>query len=591
MKRIPLVVMFVVFLSLGASSQTTRQLIDSARVNKTTNFAKVVKFATRAYGQARAENQTKLQGEAAFMIGMGNYLSGNPDKTLRWYIEAEKLYQAADFTDGLAELYSDMAILYLRLKKMKEADEISQKAISYALRTKNKQRLSAAINNRGLMFLDGGKMDSAITYFSKSYAIYKVIKDKVGMAYALDYMASALSEKGQYGPALSAMNESKQLRAGVGDKTGEAIAVNNIGELYLKINKPAEAAPYFIEAGKKAHALKYAALETYTYSQLAISYKMQGKYKEAFEAQTTYLELTQQELDAKRNKDIEELQTKYATDKKEQENKLLLAKAREQKAELSRNRVGIYALLATIIFLAIIFYLVYNRYRIKQQARFREAMLEEEHLRTQAIMDAEENERQRLARELHDGIGQMLCSARMQLEYSQLDDGPADEDNAALQMLDDSIKEVRDLSHSMMPPYILNKNLREAIEEFIHRLNNKDLVNIYTEWVNTDNMPIDKTTTLMLYRSVQEIISNVFKHARAKNIHIELVNHDTELTLMIVDDGVGFDKDSLLKTNKGLGLKNIESRVAYIGGSLAIDATPGRGVTYVIELPLLSVAS
>ncbi|RYU92499.1 hypothetical protein EWM62_03440 [Mucilaginibacter terrigena] len=591
MKRIPLIVMFVVFCGLATSAQTIRQLIDSARVNKTNDFAKVIKFSTLAYDKAKAEKQTKLQGEAAFMIGMGNYLSGNHDKTLRWYIEAEKLYQTAGHIDGLAELYSDMGVMYLRLKKMKEADEVSQKAIAYAIQSKNKQRLSAAVNNRGLMFLDGGQMDSAITYFSKSYEIYKVINDRVGMSYALDYMSSALAEKGQYTRALSAMNESKQLRAGVGDKAGEAIAINNIGELYLKINKPSDAVPYFLEASKKAHALKYAALETYTYSQLATSYKMQAKYKEAFDAQTTYLDLTQKELDAKRNKDIEELQTKYATDKKEQENKLLLAQSKEQKAELTRNQIGIYALLATIIFIAIIFYLVYNRYRIKQQARFREAMLEEEHLRTQAIMDAEENERQRLARELHDGIGQMLCSARMQLEYSQLDTTPTDDEGAALQMLDDSIKEVRDLSHSMMPPYILNKNLREAIEEFIHRLNNKDLVKIYTEWVNTDDIAIDKTTTLMLYRSVQEIISNVFKHARAKNIHIELVNHDTELTLMIIDDGVGFDKETLFKTNKGLGLKNIESRVAYIGGSLAIDATPGKGVTYVIELPLLSMAS
>ena len=195
----------------------------------------------------------------------------------------------------------------------------------------------------------------------------------------------------------------------------------------------------------------------------------------------------------------------------------------------------------------------------------------------------------RLARELHDGIGLLLCSARRQLEFSQLDHQGI-EDESALQMLDDSIKEVRDLSHSMMPPYILNKSLREAIEEFIHRLNNKDLVKIYTEWVNTEEISIDKTKTLMIYRSVQEIISNVFKHAQAKSIHIELINHDTELTLMIIDDGVGFDKDALYKTSKGLGLKNIESRIAYIGGSLDIDTTPGKGVTYTIELPLENVA-
>ncbi|MGY4536233.1 two-component system NarL family sensor kinase [Mucilaginibacter sp. UYNi724] len=591
MYRIPLTVLLIISGCLSTSAQNIRQLLDSARANKTNNYAKVIAFSTKAYDRAKAARQVKLQGEAAFMIGMGNYLSGNHDKTLRWYIDAENLYQAVNDTSGLAELYSDMGILYLRLKKLKVADEMSRKAVAYSLLTKNKTRLGTAINNRGLMFLDAGKMDSAAVYFRKSYGIYKTANEKVGMSYSLDYLASALSETGKYDDALKAMNESKQLRAGVGDKTGEAIAINNIGELYLKKKKPADAVKYFIEAGKKAKNLKYNELETYTFNQLATSYKMQGKYKEAFEAQNTYLEMTQKTLDAKRNKDIEELQTKYQSEKKEQQNKLLIAQSKEQNAELSRNRIGIYALLATMIFLAAIFYLGYNRYRIKQQARFREAMLEEEHLRTQAIMNAEENERQRLARELHDGIGQLLCSARRQLEFSQLDTSPEEDGGAALQMLDDSIKEVRDLSHSMMPPYILNKNLREAIEEFIHRLNNKDLVNIYTEWVNTDDIAIDKTTTLMIYRSVQEIISNIFKHAYAKNIHIELVNHDTELTLMIVDDGVGFDKNKLFKTSKGLGLKNIESRIAYIGGSLDIDTTPGKGVTYVIELPLINMAS
>ena len=590
MNRFTIVALLILFSSVNTSAQGIRQLLDSARHNKTNDFAKVIKFSTQAYDKAKAAKQPRLQGEAAFMRGMGNYLSGRYDETLRWYIEAEGLYNTAKDTSALAELYSDMGVFYLRIKKMKEADAMSRKAVTYSLLTNDKQRLATAVNNRGLMFLDAGKMDSAITYFSRSYGLYKGIKDKVGMSYSLDYLSSALSEKGQYDDALKAMNESKQLRAGVGDRAGEAIAINNIGELYLKINKPADAAPYFTEAAKKAKALNYAELETYVYSQLALTYKMQGMYKDAFEAQNTYLEMTQKALDAKRNKDIEELQTKYETNKKEQQNKILTAQSKEQQAELSRNRIGIYALIATIILVGLIFYLIYSRYRTRQKALFNAAMIAEQRLRAQGIMDAEENERQRLARELHDGIGQLLCSARRQLEFSQMDSLPVAENDPALQMLDDSIKEVRDLSHSMMPPYILNKSLREAIEEFVHRLNNKHLVKIETEWVNTDNISIDKTQTLMLYRSVQEIISNIFKHAQAKNIHIELINHDTELTLMIIDDGVGFDKESLYKNSKGLGLKNIESRIAYIGGTLEIDTTPGKGVTYTIELPLVNVA-
>ncbi|WP_377145881.1 tetratricopeptide repeat-containing sensor histidine kinase [Mucilaginibacter lutimaris] len=591
MKRFPLIIIFLVFCTMAASAQSIRQLLDSARHNKQKDFSKVIAFSTKAYDKAKAEKQIKLEAESAFLRGMGNYLSGKYDDCLRWYFESERLYTTLKDTAGLAELYSDMTIFYLRVKKFKEADEVSKKAIQYTKTTGDKKMLPTAVNNRGLMFLDDNKLDSAIAYFNESYRLYKNINDKVGMSYALDYKASALSGKNELDAALKALEESKQLRAGVGDKIGEVLAITNMGEIYLKQNRFKEATQNFLQTIKDAKALKYVELELYGYEILGQTYAAQGMFDKAYAYQKQYLELKDKAMDAKHNKDIEELQTKYQSEKKEQQNKLLTAQYKEQKAELSRNQIGIYALIATILLLAVIFYLVYNRYRLKEQARFREAMLEEEHLRTQAIMDAEENERQRLARELHDGIGQLLCSARRQLEFSQLDTSPEDDGGAALQMLDDSIKEVRDLSHSMMPPYILNKNLREAIEEFIGRLNNKHLVNINTEWVNADAIDIDKTTTLMIYRSVQEIISNVFKHAKAKNIHIELVNHDTELTLMIVDDGVGFDKDKLFKTSKGLGLKNIESRIAYIGGSLDIDTKPGKGVTYIIELPILSAAS
>jgi signal transduction histidine kinase len=214
-------------------------------------------------------------------------------------------------------------------------------------------------------------------------------------------------------------------------------------------------------------------------------------------------------------------------------------------------------------------------------------MLEEQKLRSLGIMDAEENERRRLARELHDGVGQLLSATRRKIQFLQANEG-ADVMSEPLRMLDESIKEVRDLSHSMMPPSLLNKDLRQAIQEFISRINSNKELEIQTEWVNTDNLKLDKTTTLMLYRSVQEIIGNALKHANASTINIEMVNHDTEVTLVIYDDGIGFDKFEKQDTNTGLGLSNIQSRIAYIGGTLEINSAPGRGVTYVIEVPVLN---
>lgn len=582
MKLGSIFVLLTIMSCFDVFAQTTRQLIDSARFYKNRDYSKVIYFAGIAYKQSIANKQSLFAGESALMLGTGNYLAGKYKETLLWYFEAERLYSKVDDKKGLAELYAEMCVFYVKNKAFKSADSVSKKAVALSIITKNTTLLAASVNDRGVMFMDEGKTDSAIRAFRSSYLLYKKLKDKIGMAYSLDYLSSALSEKGLYSESLRAIYESKRLREGMGDKTGEAIAVSNIGELYLKEKKPAEAAPFFIEAIAKAHALQYADLEIYAYGMLVQTYHQQQKFREAYQAQSKYLELSKKFEDAKNTKALQELQTRYETTKKEEQNKLLKEENAAQLIKISRNRIGIYALLAITILTILLFYLLYNKYKLKQQARFSEAMLMEHQLRARGIMDAEENERQRLARELHDGVGQLLCAARRQVEINNI----AGQSDDALQMLDDSITEVRDISHSMIPPSILNKTLKQAVEEFIGRMNTKKAISIRTDWVNTNDLKLDKTITLMLYRSMQEIITNIFRHARATSVHIELVNHNTDLTLMIYDNGVGFDKEKLLQTGKGMGLKNIQSRIAYIGGSLQIDTMPFKGVTYTIELPL-----
>jgi two-component system NarL family sensor kinase len=587
MKRQGILVLLIFMCCTTAFSQTAGQLIDSARFYKNKDYLKVISFAGAARKMAMSKGQLKLTGESELLLGTGNYLAGNYKEALHWYFEAEGIYTKTDDKAGLADLYDEMCIFYLKTKILPAADNVSKKAIAYSIIIKDPDKLATSINNRGLMFTDEGKTDSAIRCFRASYLLYKTLHDKIGMAYSLDYLSSELSEKGAYTEALKAMNESKQLRAGTGDKTGEAIAVNNIGELYLKEKKPAQAVPFFIDAIARAHALKYPDLEVYGYSMLAQTYQQQGKFREALAAQNKYVELNQQFQDRKNTRALQELQTRYETNKKEQQNKILSEQNKIQEIKLSRNLIGIYALLAITVMMGVVFYLLYNKYKLKQQARFKEAMLEEERLRAQGIMDAEENERQRLARELHDGVGQLLCAARRQVENTQLNDDEGAGEKA-LKMLDESIKEVRDMSHSMMPPSMLNKTLQQAVEEFIGRMNNNGALTIHTAWVNADDLELDKTTTLMLYRSMQEIITNIFRHAKATTVDIELVNHNSSLTLMVYDNGVGFDKEKLQRDGRGIGLKNIESRIAYIGGSLQIDTMPLKGVTYIIELPLAS---
>ena len=587
MKHFWITLLVIINVAVTATAQTTQSLIDSARHYRTSDYARCISFATAAYKQAVARQEVRQAGESAFLLGAGNYLAGRYDDALRFYFETEQNYLSRNDQEGLSELYAEMSVLYVRLKKFQEADDVSKKAITNAMWVKDTLRLATASNDRGLMFLDQHKNDSAISYFQYSYDLYKKVGSKIGMAYSLDYLASVMQEKGEFAAAIASLTESKQLRKGIGDKTGEAIAIENIGELYISEKKPGQAINYFNDAILKAHILKYTDLETYAYDNLAKASEQVGKYKEAYSALQSYITLNQALMHQKRVQAIEELQTRYETKQKEQQNKLLTEKNEIQAIKLSRNRIVIYALSVSALLGAGLFYLLYTRYKFRQQARLQQAIFEEQKLKAQGIMDAEENERQRLARELHDGVGQLLSAARRKIQLAVNTDSAAESHtDETLRLLDDSIKEVRDLSHSMMPPSLLNKGLRQAIEEFISRLNSGDAISITCEWVDTDGMELDKTVVLMLYRTLQEMISNAIRHARAKTIQIELVRHKHELSMMVYDDGIGFDKGKLLATGKGMGLKNIQSRIAYIGGSLHIDTMPGKGTTYIVELPL-----
>src|SRR5690606_1381450 len=121
----------------------------------------------------------------------------------------------------------------------------------------------------------------------------------------------------------------------------------------------------------------------------------------------------------------------------------------------------------------------------------------------------------------------------------------ADISNGPIALLDESIREVRQLSHSMMPPSMQNKELVEALSELTERTRYATELNIQTEWVDIDNLQLDTTATLMLYRAIQEILSNIIRHASATQVQFDMVNHGSELNIILYDNGKGFDTSAV----------------------------------------------
>lgn len=204
--------------------------------------------------------------------------------------------------------------------------------------------------------------------------------------------------------------------------------------------------------------------------------------------------------------------------------------------------------------------------------------------RTQAVLEAEERERIRIARDLHDGIGQMLAAVRMMLgNYLSHRKTKVKEIQNSLDLLEDSIREVREISHNMMPGTLTKFGLSSALKQFVNKINALDTLQVDLQVVGFKER-LNEKIEMMLYRIVQEIISNIIRHAQATKVSIELIKHDEELVLIIEDNGKGFDSGS--KENQGIGLKNIATRVEYLNGCVNFDSTLGHGTSVVVEIPL-----
>jgi signal transduction histidine kinase len=207
---------------------------------------------------------------------------------------------------------------------------------------------------------------------------------------------------------------------------------------------------------------------------------------------------------------------------------------------------------------------------------------------TRAVLEAEEAERQRIAKDLHDGVGQMISAAKMNLSAveSGLNLQTAEQKLAfenIIQLVDDSCKEVRSVSHNMMPNALLKNNLAAAIREFIDKLDQRVIkVHLYAKGLEER---LDLNIETILYRVIQECVNNVIKHSGADTLDITIIKEPAELTATIEDNGNGFDTSDKEKF-EGIGLKNMRTRVEYLKGTIDVDSAPGHGTVVALHIPL-----
>jgi two-component system, NarL family, sensor kinase len=278
-------------------------------------------------------------------------------------------------------------------------------------------------------------------------------------------------------------------------------------------------------------------------------------------------------------KNVQILDKKYDSEKKEKQ--LII-----QQASIREKNILNYILIGSTGALLLISLLSYRTY--KQRRRLQEqkiSELEKEKLlsATQSLLKGQEEERSRMAKDLHDGLGGLLSGVKLQLGAMKgnliLSEENGQAFNNALNKLDESISEMRRVAHNMMPEALIKLGLQQALEDYCAGLSGSKTFKIDREFYGLEKR-INPSIEIVVYRIVQELMNNAVKHSGATSILAQVIRNDQNLSITIEDNGKGFDKEIVMQ---GAGLKNIRSRVDYLKGQLDIQTAPGKGTSVHID--------
>jgi signal transduction histidine kinase len=248
--------------------------------------------------------------------------------------------------------------------------------------------------------------------------------------------------------------------------------------------------------------------------------------------------------------------------------------------------VGTSIVVVLIVFL-FVFVIIYQRKMIANQEERRKLQDEKQNDLLRAILETQESERERLAEDLHDSVGQVLSAVKLNLH--RLDKTCANDEKVTFVLsntrglIDDCIQEIRSIIQNVRPPLLTDFGLAEALNDLCNKVQKTTGIQVSFN-DETDKGRYEAETEVTLYRIVQELFGNTIKHANATAIQISLVAKNNALLLSFKDNGSGYDA---FETTNGSGLKNMQSRTHFIKGSIKITTERGEGMKAEIIVPIV----
>jgi two-component system NarL family sensor kinase len=490
-------------------------------------------------------NSLKIKEELKDEKGMGasyNNIANayralmQPKKALEYHKLSFAIKEKQNDTKGMALALGNIANTYWQLGDTVNALKINKQALTLQLQLNDGRMIGSTLNSLGFMYLRLNKYDDAMNYLQQSLKYRVKLDDKNDLSSTYFNIGNVYSQKGDFVNAKKYINMSMALAKENGDKG-----------LILDINK----------------LLSYIAKTEQDYEKSITLLEDASKYQDSI-------------FKVEGQRALAEMQTKYETEKKEASIKLL---EKDNELKDTRNKQQLYVASGIIIILLIAGIFSYTTLKAQQQKRMANERLEIEKQRLNTVIQTQEEERKRISAELHDGIGPILSAVKINL--SMLDHNP---ENAAhyattMTLIDRSYNELRQISHTMMPAMLAKVGLAQTMQELIYNLKQPGKLD-FNFYADEENERYSEQIEINVYRIAQELLNNILKYSKASEVSLQLNKENDELSLMVEDNGDGFDVNNLYQS-KGNGWANIQSRLNLLGGTIEIDSKLGKKGTVV----------
>lgn len=560
------------------------------------NYNNQINNLTRAAELFQKSDQVKSRTELALVYGgISNFYrtTGKLDSAVVASLKSISILEELKSYRRLATQCINLAMIYQQLNLPEKQKEYVDKGLKYAKIANNAGNLMLAYLQQASYFFVLRNFQQAKLY-TDSASVY--FSDNLDFSRKQNFFlvkAGTFQNLNQFDSAVFYFQKAHENASEIGSRWSMAEPLMQIGYIYKQQKKISEAEKYVKMGLEIAETDSILVFRKEGYGTLSDIYAEAGNYQQAYDFLTKYNEIRDSLQSEERKKFSLDLEKKYEVERHATQIKQLEAEKIIQELSIREKVLIIQSLLGIMFTILAVGFLILRNYRQKQKLQQQQiAKLEAEKLlaATEAVLEGEEQERSRLAKDLHDGLGGLLSGIKYSFQNIK-ENLIMTQENAqvferSLDMLDTSIHEMRRVAHNLMPESVFRFGLDSAVRDFCADIDNSGVLKLnYQSFGMVPGLP-EKSVSVAVYRIVQELVNNMVKHSEASHGLVQLTKSENILLIDVEDNGKGMDTD-MSKRHHGIGWRNIMSRVEYLKGKLNIETGYGKGTSVHIEVPLV----